>query len=897
MVGLMSVKRWRAWWGAAGMAVLMLAGCGGGAGGDTPATGAIAGQVLTSAQGEPVAGATVRQGTLTATTSADGRFSLAGVPVGARVVVRVQASGYIDALVNTAVNAGQTARLSARLVRASAPTLVDASQAAVVTDERGVAQVSLPAQSLVDAATGAAASGQVSVSVTPIDAGADPMSMPGDYRTADGLRIESFGAVNVTLKDRRGAALNLRPGAKATLRIALSSRSTTPPASIPLYYFDEKTGLWVQEGSATLKGEGALRYYEGEVGHFSTWNADMPQDTIYVHGCLEDAAGHRLPAYMVTSMGLDYSGSAWALTEPDGTFSVPIRKNGRATVWASGDNDSNTVDVGPSSVDITLPRCLVIPDGQQAATIITSPVGQTLDYGDGLVLKVVASGTRPLSYQWRLDGVDIPGATYEMYWFYPVNLSNAGRYTVVVRNAAGTVVSEPADVTVRPAVAPSILIPPEDQTVDRGVRAMFSVLASGSGPLTYQWRRNGAVIPGAIESSYETPATTVADDGATYSVAVTGPGGQVISREATLTVTTPTLTAPTIDVPPLATAATPGTTAYFTVVARGNPSPTYQWLRDGVVIPGAVQSSYTTPTLTLTDDGAMFSVVVTNSQGLVTSEPVRLSVNDSGVTDREALTRLLGLVFEFYDAAAMPTLLVNTNDTTFLDPAWVCSLGSLAGSLNGGALPLPGTAVPPSGTLTATASGCFVGAEAFSGRSTASYSFTQFYPLVGTASATVDKLRQQTYLGDRLVQDVTADGAAAVVYGGSIVGLTVTSTITITPAAGATLKNEISGQTATFSSGSVASRQVMQAGAVIPQSSRYTYDKLSFSVAGVSYLADGAYELTFNAQGVLTGGSGEVILTSSGSRVGRLYANEQGLFIEVDGISQPFGRHGPTRAR
>ena len=77
---------------------------------------------------------------------------------------------------------------------------------------------------------------------------------------------------------------------------------------------------------------------------------------------------------------------------------------------------------------------------------------------------------------------------------------------------------------------------PANATVTAGQAATFSVTASGSGPLSYQWQRNGSAISGAISASYTTAATTTGDGGATFRVAVTGSGGSTTSSSATLTV-------------------------------------------------------------------------------------------------------------------------------------------------------------------------------------------------------------------------------------------------------------------------------------------------------------------------------------------------------------------------
>src|SRR5271154_965683 len=97
--------------------------------------------------------------------------------------------------------------------------------------------------------------------------------------------------------------------------------------------------------------------------------------------------------------------------------------------------------------------------------------------------------------------------------------------------------STPGGSTPPPAgVAPTITTEPGLQNVTAGQAATFSVVASGTTPLSYQWQRNGTAIAGATASSYTTAATTLADNGATFKVTVTNSIGTITSAAATLTV-------------------------------------------------------------------------------------------------------------------------------------------------------------------------------------------------------------------------------------------------------------------------------------------------------------------------------------------------------------------------
>jgi hypothetical protein len=186
--------------------------------------------------------------------------------------------------------------------------------------------------------------------------------------------------------------------------------------------------------------------------------------------------------------------------------------------------------------------------------------------------------------------------------------------------------SRPMKVTIV-ASPPRIEAGPANITVDEGQSATFAVTAGGSRPLTYQWRRNGADIAGATEASYTTPATTVADNGAIYSVVVTNARGATLSDPATLTVRIAD-GPPVIRRDPRPVTVAAGQPATFDVVATGALPLSYEWLRNGVSIAGATASSYTLATTSLADDGAQFAVRVSNAvdPGGIITTAARLTV-------------------------------------------------------------------------------------------------------------------------------------------------------------------------------------------------------------------------------------------------------------------------------
>ena len=168
---------------------------------------------------------------------------------------------------------------------------------------------------------------------------------------------------------------------------------------------------------------------------------------------------------------------------------------------------------------------------QEALLILTHPSGGTVNAGENLLLTVSAQGVAPLSYQWQRNGVDILGATTATFAITGVQINQAGDYTVVVSNAFGNLSSEVAVMTVR--VQLSIVQQPVSQAVVRGDRVEFSVVASGSGAVTYQWQLNGSDLPGAADSTLVLDSVQDSDLG-TYRVIVSDSVGSVTSVEASL---------------------------------------------------------------------------------------------------------------------------------------------------------------------------------------------------------------------------------------------------------------------------------------------------------------------------------------------------------------------------
>jgi len=308
-------------------------------------------------------------------------------------------------------------------------------------------------------------------------------------------------------------------------------------------------------------------------------------------------------AYQWQRDGVDVSGATGATYTLDPTA---LGDDG-ATFRVVVSNGAGSVTSVPATLSVAL----------AAPTITSAPSGQTVDEGTTIAFAVVAEGSS-LSYQWRRDGVDVPGATSDTYELTAAYADDGVDFDVVVTNAAGTTTSDPATLTVN-LVAPTVVSSPSPQTVADGAAVSFEVVASGS-ELTYQWRRDGSSVPGATSPTYVFSAT-LADDGAAFDVVVSNAAGSATSAAASLTVTPE---APAIVTAPADVTVDDGSLAAFEVVATGS-ALTYQWQRDGADIPGATSSSYEF-VADRADDGSSYRVVVTNAAGSVTSAAAMLSV-------------------------------------------------------------------------------------------------------------------------------------------------------------------------------------------------------------------------------------------------------------------------------
>jgi hypothetical protein len=146
---------------------------------------------------------------------------------------------------------------------------------------------------------------------------------------------------------------------------------------------------------------------------------------------------------------------------------------------------------------------------------------RTLTAGQTALLSVSATGMWPLTYQWRFDGTNVPGATNAVLALSDLTTARAGQYSVIVSNLQGAVVSPSFTVKVEPA---RITSGPTNQIGLLGSAAAFSITALGPPQLSYQWQFFGTNLDSATASALTLPAVTTNQAGP-YTVTITNAVG------------------------------------------------------------------------------------------------------------------------------------------------------------------------------------------------------------------------------------------------------------------------------------------------------------------------------------------------------------------------------------
>jgi RHS repeat-associated protein len=295
------------------------------------------------------------------------------------------------------------------------------------------------------------------------------------------------------------------------------------------------------------------------------------------------------------------------------TFTFPVQA-GDVYVLRVGNSPGGTP--GEFSMIYEIETCELEITGQ--------PVGAEVCSGDGHTFTVVANGDPfTTSYQWFKDGVSLPGETNPSLIIDPATTADAGSYHVVVSNECGDLPSTPATLGV--TEAPEITSQPVGGETCSGGVYTFTVEVSDDGTvIAYQWYKDGVPLLAAVSTALHIDPADVFDRGA-YHVVVSNECGEVTSSTATLDVSE----GPEITGSPVGGDFCTGDEHTMFVGAVGTGDLSFQWFKDGAVIPGAIDFILDLSDLSLADSGS-YSVEVTDDCGTTSSGEAVVSVSFCG---------------------------------------------------------------------------------------------------------------------------------------------------------------------------------------------------------------------------------------------------------------------------
>ncbi len=315
----------------------------------------------------------------------------------------------------------------------------------------------------------------------------------------------------------------------------------------------------------------------------------------------------------------------WATPRSGGQFGPP----NAASITL---NDLTLADAGGISVRVNNSWCTGTAMAScnlavvEAPLITSGPGDGTRCLGEDATFAIQIEGSGPYTIDWWTprSGAWV-NTNSNSLTLTNVAATDAGPILVRVKNewCPGTATASGSLTVLTP---PVITAQPASQLGCVQGSVTFSVAATGSEPISYQWAHDAVPIPGATSSSYGITSVTLTDSG-TYHVVVTNVCGTVTSDIATLSVGD----RPQITAPPQDQFSCAGGSVAFTVTATSALPVTYGWFHDGAPIPGA-----TGPTLSITavapTSAGTYAVTVTNACGAV-SAAAHLSVGAPVIVD------------------------------------------------------------------------------------------------------------------------------------------------------------------------------------------------------------------------------------------------------------------------
>jgi hypothetical protein len=341
----------------------------------SPITAPVQGNVFDE-NNKPVTGVSISIGTKTATTDLYGYFRIDNASLDKYAsLLTGQLNGYFKIIKTFAATSGVN-YIRIKMIKRNLAGTVTASSGGTVTLSDG-SSVTLPANAVIKKSDNSSYTGTINVYAASIDPTSPDISstMPGNLMGNDSsgkrMGLQSFGILAVELESSAAEPLQIAPGKSATLNFNIpSSLAGTAPSGIPLWYMNDTTGLWQQQGRAVKSGSG----YTGTVTHFSFWDADVPVNAVTLNMTVTDASKNPLPYVTVELLSTDY-GITYGYTDSLGQVSGLVPFNEQLSYSISFDfgcgNNFSPNFIGPftTSSSITVVASVNTPTTTLSGTV------------------------------------------------------------------------------------------------------------------------------------------------------------------------------------------------------------------------------------------------------------------------------------------------------------------------------------------------------------------------------------------------------------------------------------------------------------------------------------------------------------------------------------------------
>lgn len=195
-----------------------------------------------------------------------------------------------------------------------------------------------------------------------------PGALVGQDESGNKVVLGSFGMIAVELQADNGEILQIAEGKTVEIEMAIADvQLSHAPSTIPLWYFDEDKGIWVQEGQAELQGN----VYVGQVSHFSFWNCDFPLELVNWEASFVYSDGRPAQNIQVCLSLENINVQLCALTDAKGTISGPVPANEKLVLTVANECGSIvlTDELGPFINDISMDVRMLAVTNQEYATI------------------------------------------------------------------------------------------------------------------------------------------------------------------------------------------------------------------------------------------------------------------------------------------------------------------------------------------------------------------------------------------------------------------------------------------------------------------------------------------------------------------------------------------------